>query len=144
MEKHISLVGILNIVYESLSLIGAFVLFAIAFGFRYFFEFISRYSHHGMDEIPPELMDIVPFILTAIGILIFVFAVIGIIGAVGVIKRKEWGRIVMLVTSFFNLIHIPLGTVLGVYSIWVLLNDETVKLFNPVPLAPVEKSASLS
>jgi len=72
-----------------------------------------------MDEIPPELEDIIPFILTAIGILIFVFAIIGIIGAVGVIKRKEWGRIVMLVTSFFNLIHIPLGTILGVYSIWV-------------------------
>jgi hypothetical protein len=144
MEKHISLVGILNIVYESLSLIGAFVLFAIAFGFRYFFEFISRYSHHGMDEIPPELEDIIPFILTAIGILIFVFAIIGIIGAVGVIKRKEWGRIVMLVTSFFNLIHIPLGTILGVYSIWVLLNDETIRLFNPVLNTPADKSPSQS
>lgn len=144
MEKHISLVGILNIVYESLSIIGAFVLFAIAFGFRYFFEFISRYSHHGMDEIPPELMDIVPFILTTIGIFIFIFAIIGIIGAVGVIKKKEWGRIVMLVVSFFNLIHIPLGTILGVYSIWVLLNDETIRLFNPVLNTPVDKSTSQS
>ena len=144
MEKHISLVGILNIVYESLSLIGAFVLFAIAFGFRYFFEFISRYDHHGMNEMPPELLDIIPFILTAIGILLFVFSIIGIIGAIGVMKKKEWGRITILVISFFDLIHIPLGTVLGVYSIWVLLNDETVKLFNPVPLAPVEKSTSQS
>ena len=37
MEKHITLVGIPNIVYESLSILGAFVLFAISIGFRYFF-----------------------------------------------------------------------------------------------------------
>jgi hypothetical protein len=140
MEKHITLVGILNIVYESLGIIGSFVLFAIAIGFRYFFEFISRFDHHGMDEVPPEVMDIVPFILTVIGIFILVFSIVGIIGAVGVIKRKEWGRITMLVISFFNLIHIPLGTLLGVYNIWVLLNDETIRLFNPVLNAPVEKS----
>ncbi|MCX6121016.1 MAG: hypothetical protein NTX44_05310 [Ignavibacteriales bacterium] len=140
MEKHFTLVGILNIVYDSFALIGSFVLFAIAIGFRYFFELISRYNHHGMDEVPPEVLDIVPFILTVIGILILVFAIIGIIGAVGVMKRKEWGRITLLVISFFNLIHIPLGTVLGVYSIWVLLNDETIRLFNPVPNTPVEKS----
>jgi hypothetical protein len=144
MEKHITLVGILNIVYESLGIIGSFVLFAIAIGFRYFFEFISRYSHHGIDEIPSEVMDIVPFILTVIGIIILVFSIIGIIGAVGVIKRKEWGRITMLVISFFNLIHIPLGTILGVYSIWVLMNDETIRFFNPVPIVPVEKSTMSS
>ena len=140
MEKHISLVGILNIVYNALGLIGAFVLFAIAIGFRYFFELISRCGRHGMDEIPPEVMDILPFILSSIGILVLIFSIIGIIGAVGVLKRKEWGRIVMLVISFFNLIHIPLGTILGVYSIWVLLNDETIRLFNPILNAPAEKS----
>ena len=140
MEKHISLVGILNIVYEFFALIGACVLFAIALGFRYFFEFISRYDHHGMNEMPPELLDIVPLILTAIGLLLFVFSIVGIIGAIGVMKKKEWGRITMLVISFFNLIHIPLGTVLGVYSLWVLLNDETIRLFNPTLHAPVEKS----
>ena len=140
MEKHSTLVGILNIVYESLGIIGSFVLFAIAIGFRYFFEFISRFDHHGMDEVPPELMDIIPFILTVIGIFILVFSIIGIIGAVGVIKRKEWGRITLLVISFFNLIHIPLGTILSVYNIWVLLNDESIRLFNPVLNVPVEKS----
>jgi hypothetical protein len=140
MEKHISLVGIINIVYNALGIIGAFVLFAISIGFRYFFELISRCGHHGMDEIPPEVMDILPFILSIIGILILTFSIIGIIGAVGVLKKKEWGRIIMLVTSFFNLIRMPLGTVLGVYSIWVLLNDETIRFFNPVLNAPAEKS----
>jgi hypothetical protein len=140
MEKHISLVGILNIVYESLSILGAFVLFVIAMSFRYFFQFISRYSHHGMDEIPPEIIDIVPFILTVIGIFLLIFSIIGLIAAIGVLKKKEWGRITMLVMSFFNLIRIPLGTILGVYTIWALLNDETIRLFNPIAQAPAEKT----
>jgi len=139
MEKHITLVGILNIVYRSLAIFGSLILFAIAIGFRFFFEFVSRYSHHEMNEIPTEVLDIVPLILTVVGIIILVFSIIGIIGAIGVIKRKEWGRITMLVISFFNLVHIPLGTILGVYSIWVLLNDETVRLFNPIHNAPIEK-----
>ena len=140
MEKHISLVGILNIVYESLSILGAFVLFVIAISFRYFFQFISRYSHHGMDEIPPEIIDIVPFILTVIGIFLLIFSIIGLIAAIGVLKKKEWGRITMLVMSFFNLIRIPLGTILGVYTIWALLNDETIRLFNPIAQTPVDKT----
>jgi hypothetical protein len=138
MEKHITLVGILNIVYNSLSLIGSLILFALAAGFRYFFEMISRYNHEAC-EVPPEVLDIVPIILIVIGTLILIFSIIGILGSIGVIKRKEWGRITLLVVSFFNLIHVPLGTMLGVYSIWALLNDDTIRLFNPTNNVPVEK-----
>ncbi len=140
MEKHITLVGILNIVYRSMAIIGALVLFALAFGFGYLMEFISRFDHNEMHEIPSEVLNIVPIILTFVGVLIMIFSIAGIIGAVGVLKKKEWGRIIMLVISFFNLIHIPLGTILGVYSIWVLLNDETIRMFNPVYNSPSEKS----
>ena len=141
MEKHITLVGILNIVYRSLAIIGALVLFALSFGFRYFMEFISRFDHNDMHEIPPEVLNIVPIILTFVGVLIMIFAIAGIIGAVGVLRKKEWGRITLLIVSFFSLLSIPLGTILGVYSIWVLLNDETIRLFNPVLNTPVKKTA---
>ena len=138
MEKHITLVGILNIVYRSMAIIGALVLFALAFGFGYLMEFISRFDHNEMHEIPSEVLNIVPIILTFVGVLIMIFSIAGIIGAVGVLKKKEWGRITLLVLSFFSL---PLGTILGVYSIWVLLNDETIRLFHPVPNTPVKKTA---
>jgi hypothetical protein len=35
----------------------------------------------------------------------------------------------VLIVSFFNLLNIPLGTALGVYSFIILLKDETVQLF---------------
>jgi hypothetical protein len=60
----------------------------------------------------------------------FVVSVAGIVAAAGVLGRRRWGRVLMLVISFFNLLRVPLGTILGGYSIWVLLNDETIKLFD--------------
>ena len=140
MEKHVTLVGILNIVYRSMAIIGALILFALAFGFGYLMEFVSRFDHNEMHEIPPGVLNIVPIILTFVGVLIMIFSITGIIGAVGVLKKKEWGRITLLIVSFFSLLSIPLGTILGVYSIWVLLNDETIRLFNPVPNTPAKKT----
>ncbi|MEW6511993.1 MAG: hypothetical protein AB1428_13665 [Bacteroidota bacterium] len=131
MEKHITLVGVLNIVYRSFLLVGACVLFALAFGFGRLMNFLMRAGSVHPDEIPYEILDIVPLLLVMIGGLIFVVSLAGIIGGVGVLKRKEWGRILMLVVSFFNLAHVPLGTVLGVYTLWVLLNNDTIRLFNP-------------
>ena len=140
MEKHITLTGILNIVYSSLTLLGALVLFALSIGFKYLIGFIERFGHCGIHEIPEEVFEIAPIVLAIIGTIILIVSIAGIIGAIGVMKKKEWGRITLLVISFFHLIHIPLGTILGVYSIWVLLNDETIRHFNPIPIIPSEKT----
>jgi hypothetical protein len=139
MEKHITLVGILNIVYSALSLIGAFALFAIAGCFRYIMDWVLRMNHEAMQEVPAEIINIVPIILGFIGAMILIASIVGIIGSIGVIKKKEWGRITLLVISFFHLISIPLGTILGVYSIWALLNDETIQQFNPAADAKSKK-----
>lgn len=136
MEKHVQLVGILNIVYRSLALIGAIILFFLAAGFATFIDMLIRWGSIRPDEVPGDLLEIVPAILVVVGILMFILSTVGIIAAVGVLKKKEWGRVLMLVVSFFNLLRIPLGTILGIYSIWVLLNNETIKLFNPAVSAP--------
>lgn len=133
MEKHITLVGVLNIAYRAFILLWAFILFALAAGFTRLFQYLMRTGAINMHDVPFEILDIVPFLLVLIATLMFVVSVIGIIGGVAVLKRKEWGRIVVLVVSFFNLAHIPLGTALGVYTIWALLNDETIRAFRGAP-----------
>jgi len=138
MEKHIQLVGILNIVYRSLMLIGSFIVLAIASMFPYLFDFICRHAHGDCQDIPFGILHLVPIILGAIGVLILIVSIAGIIGGIGVLKRKEWGRVTLLVVSFFNLLHIPLGTVLGVYTIWVLFNSEIIRIFNP-PAEPAKQ-----
>ena len=49
------------------------------------------------------------------------------------IKHRPWARILVLVLEFINLIEIPIGTALGIYTIWVLFKDETVQIFTPSP-----------
>lgn len=142
MEKHIKLVGILNIVYRSLVIFGGFVLIILAILFNRLMDFLMRIGSLHSQEIPQEILSIVPIIFLIIAICTMIVSIVGIIGAIGVLKRKEWGRIVLLVISFFNLLRIPLGTILGVYSIWVLLNDEIIKIYNPLPDQSATKTTS--
>jgi hypothetical protein len=128
-EKHIQLVGILNIVYRSLVILGSILLVLIAAGFRRFFDMLLRMNPADMNDIPTELLDIVPVAILVIAICMFVVSVVGIVAGAGVLGKRRWGRILMLIVSFFNLLRVPVGTALGIYSIWVLLNDETIKLF---------------
>ena len=127
MEKHIQLVGILNIVYRTLLILVSIIIFALTAWFTRLIEF-HIFRH---EELPPDFLNIVPFILLVAAVVIFVVSIIGIIGAIGVLQRKEWGRIITLIVSFFNLLHVPVGTVLGAYTLWVLMKDESVKAFNP-------------
>ncbi len=132
MEKHIKLVAILNIVYRCLSVIVAIALFVLSAVFGRIVDFLERRGDLHAEDVPRELLDIVPIVFVVIGSLMVVISIVAVIGSIGVLKRQEWGRIVLIVVSFFNLIQVPLGTVLGVYSLWVLLNDEIVRIFNPL------------
>jgi hypothetical protein len=138
-QKHVKLVAILNIVYRGTMIIGAFVLFLLAGLFGRIMEFVERRGELHAEDFPKEILDVVPIILVIIGVILFIFSIVAIIGSIGLLKGKEWGRITVIVISFFNLIHVPLGTALGIYSLWVLLNDEIVRLFNPLPTADATK-----
>jgi len=136
MEQHLKLVAILNIVYRGLMIFGSIFLFLIAAIFGRIMDFLERRGELRAEDVPREILDLVPIILVIIGTIIFIISVAAIIGAIGLMRKQEWGRILVIVVSFFNLVHIPLGTVLGVYSLWVLLNDEVVRIFHPLPAPP--------
>lgn len=135
MEKHIKLVAVLNIVYRSILIVGSIVLFILAAVFGRIMDFVQRSGDLRADEIPREILDIVPVILVVIAAIIIVISIIAIIGSIGLMRKQEWGRITLLVVSVFNLMHVPLGTALGIYTLWVILNDEIVRIYNPLPPA---------
>ncbi|HUI10256.1 MAG TPA: hypothetical protein VL221_08005 [Bacteroidota bacterium] len=129
MEKHVQVVGILNITYRGLVLLGSLILVLIAACFGRFLGMLMRMGQLDARDVPYELLDIIPVILVVVAALMFVASVAGIVAGIGVLKRRPWGRVLMLVVSFINLLRVPLGTALGAYSIWVLLNDEAIRLF---------------
>lgn len=54
-------------------------------------------------------------------------AVLGIIAGWGLLERQSWARILALILGFLSLFHFPIGTVLGIYTLWVLLPAESAR-----------------
>jgi len=119
MNKHIDVISVLWIVSGALGILIGIFTFWLFFGISY------------IPDVDWQASQILRVIGVWGGGIIAFFSIPEIIAGVGLIKRKEWGRILALVVSFLNLIWFPLGTALGVYSIIILLNDESVKIFNP-------------
>ena len=53
-------------------------------------------------------------------------------------RRQGRARQAALVLAIPNLLLIPFGTALGVYTFWVLLNDDARRAFGRVPRLPRE------
>ena len=76
-----------------------------------------------MEEAGPEgqwvFMWIVPFIrFIAIGIIIL-FSIPSIIAGIGILNNKKWALTLALVLGCFKLFSFPIGTAIGIYTIWV-------------------------
>jgi O-antigen/teichoic acid export membrane protein len=123
MENHVTAVGALSIGLSIFGiLIGGFI-FVLLAGIGYMVQ----------DEEVAPVLAVVGFF---VGIFLFILSVPGIIGGIGLFKRREWARILVLITSAFHLLNFPIGTAIGGYSIWVLVNPETIRLFNPIVPPP--------
>ena len=116
MDKHITILAVLYIAFSVLGLLAGFIVFvAVAGG--------------GLMSGDTEAMMITAGVGIFVAMLIFVLSVPGLIGGIGLLKKKPWARILVLIVGFLNLVNIPIGTILGVYTIWVLLKNETAQLF---------------
>ena len=116
MEKHLTAVAAL---YVGLSILG--VLLGI-------FVFVLL-TGIGVIAQEKEALFILSTIGTGVGLFLLIISVPGIIGGIGLFKRKEWARILVVILSAINLLNIPFGTALGIYSIWVLVQEGTIQLF---------------
>ena len=65
-------------------------------------------------------------LLSVVAILLLAKAALGLLAGWGLLRREKWARILALVLAFVSLFtNIPLGTALGVYTLWVLLPSES-------------------
>ncbi|MGH9581434.1 MAG: hypothetical protein ACRD4O_00670 [Bryobacteraceae bacterium] len=123
MREHVKIVAILNIALGALGALAGLVILVIAGSIA---GVIGRWAN------PQDAIAIIP-ILTGIGIAIaiflFVLSLPSIVGGWGLLQFRPWARILMIVISALNLLHVPIGTAIGVYGLWVLLSNEGRLLF---------------
>lgn len=117
MENHVKVIGALWIAMGAIGIMVGLIVFMVLFGISFF----------------PDMGGEAPIILRTIGLGVSIFLVIlsapEIIAGIALLKKLEWGRILTLVVAFFNLLSFPFGTALAVYTIVILLKQETVQLF---------------
>ena len=104
---HVRLLGIFWIALSAFRLIPAFVLLAI--------------SSPGAHIFPPDVPEFVPGLLQAIGVALLAGGCCGIAAGWGLLQRRPWARMLGIVLGCISLIDMPLGTALGIYTLWVLL-----------------------
>ncbi|MBN1560542.1 hypothetical protein JW998_09840 [candidate division KSB1 bacterium] len=116
MESHIKIVGIINVAFGVLGLMAAAIVFvAVAGG--------------GILSGDPEAITITSIVAVVISGIITIFAIPELITGWGLLKMKSWGRLLGIIIAILDLLKFPIGTAFGIYALWVLMNEETEKLF---------------
>ena len=123
MRDHVRILGILNIIFGVLVILIGLASLIFCGGAAALVVWVADTSH----------ADVVVPVLGVIGAVIFVVLLLVslpiIIAGAGLLKYQPWARILTIILSALNLMNMPIGTALGVYGLWVLLNGDAERLF---------------
>lgn len=118
MKKHVTIVGSIQIGFSTIGLMAAAAVFI---GISFARAFV------GDDDVAQTVLR---FISVSLPVLIGSLSMLGLIAGIGLLVYRPWARYVVIILSTLDCVNIPFGTAKGIYSIWVLIQDETVLLFN--------------
>ena len=117
--RHAQLLGILWIAYSALLLMVGFVVLVV---FQHILPELLRYQPPQQQGPPPEVVfGLLRPLMHVVAVLILAKAAAGIVAGIGILQRVTWARMLTLVLAWVSLLSFPMGTALGVYSLWVLL-----------------------
>ena len=132
MAQHVKILGVLHIVLGCLGLLGALIVFFVLGGVSGFLR-----NAPDIDSDTRMAAPILAMISVFVPILIAALSAPGIVVGIGLTQFRPWARVWGIVMSALDLLSIPIGTILGVYGLWVLLKPETEALFRaPAPYYP--------
>lgn len=113
MQQHLKILGICSIVYHTLSALIVVILVPIIMAAMVLAE----------DAIATGIIGTVS---TVVIVIVLALTLPGIIGGIGLLARKRWSRILLLIANAISILSLPFGTALGIYTFWVLTNEEAI------------------
>ncbi len=132
MIGHIKILGWIHVIFGVFGILAGLVVFTILGG-------IAGVAGLSGDVDGRTAAPILVLIGIFVLMILIVLSVPGLIGGLGLLYFKPWARILMIILSALHILNIPIGTILGVYGLWVLVNPETEALFahrGVLPYAP--------
>jgi hypothetical protein len=110
-EGHVRTLGIFWVAYSLFRMMGGWL--------------FSRFFSHWGYFWNPTMPFVFPAVLRSIGFVLMVTGVLGILAGWGLMERQPWARTLAIVLGVISLFHFGVGTVLGIYTLWVLLPSES-------------------
>jgi len=111
-ERNLNLLAILWMAAAAIHLLGAGVLYVLG---RTLMMNVGRMSG---PVVTPAFFE---GLFTMLALYLLVKAIASFLAGWGLMQKESWARTLTLVMGFLELLHVPLGTALGVYTLWVLL-----------------------
>ncbi|MCG3199255.1 MAG: hypothetical protein GHCLOJNM_03765 [bacterium] len=124
MGTHVKLLGVLFLAYGLYKGFFALLFLLALAGVGFIPGFLVAGPLGGIGA--GTVLSVIGFFLVLYSALLALFLAVA---GYGLLQRKRWARVLGIVAGALSLIHFPLGTLLGIYTLWALLKEETARLF---------------
>lgn len=111
MKNHLKVLGIV------------YLIFGFVCGIAVFF-FLRTAAAHGPILSLASIINSLPGFRSVLAFLFAITLLPALISGFGLLAEKKWAKTLAQILGFVNLVNIPLGTMVGIYTIWALMKDE--------------------
>ncbi len=116
MRTHVELLGLINVVSGAFwGLLGLF--------------FLAMFLLLAPTTGDPPGSFVLAVMGIGIGGFLILLGALTLVAGIGLLKHESWARILALVVGILAFFNFPLGTVVALYTFWVLTNTEVATLF---------------
>ncbi len=128
-HRNLQTLGVLWLVYAGWTLVGWLIALPFLSGL------VGRWSGgswgpHAFSMFP-QMNWLIPFVT----VLIVARSILSAVTGIGLMRRASWGRTLALITGFLTLIKPITGTVLAIYTLWVLLPAPSAQEYEQIAMS---------
>jgi hypothetical protein len=118
MDKHVDILGLLYVVWGSLFLLAGAIVLALMLGA------VALLQYAAAGEVSGLAAGLTAAMFGTLAVIAVAWGSIHTSAGLALRRHRSWSRTVALMFAVLNLALLPFGTALGIYALWVLLNDE--------------------
>ena len=124
MLSHVDFVGVLFIVWGLLTTLVGLSTLALGVGAVALIASASQGGRGGQ-----MAAGLTAFVFAALAVIAILWGAAHVVVGMPLRRHKPWARLLALMLGSIDLVLLPYGTALGVYALWVLLNEQGKALF---------------
>lgn len=125
MESHKKVLGILYVVLASIQIL---IMCLVSILFTTIIGFVMSQA----EPKDAQVLELVLGILKYIPALVIIFLALPAMAAgIGLLAKKPWALVLALIIGCLNIFSFPIGTAIGVYTIWVYAEDNRLAKVTP-------------